>query len=86
VDEALSLLPAARRESLEWLSTTARALEVLGQGVESREDPQRQAALAAELRAVLSASPTFQNFAAQSEAEFPHLVRWIGQGWKQERF
>jgi len=80
IDEALALLPPARREGVAWLRDTARCLEILARGVEE------QTARATELREAMAASPLFQNFAERAEWEFPHLVRWMKQGWERERF
>ncbi len=86
VEQALASLSDARRQELEWLPATTRAIEVLVEGTAVPDDALRQKQLAARFRTTLAASPTFKSFAPQAEVVFPHLVRMVDRGWKAAHF
>jgi len=86
VEGALARLPAWRRAELEWLRTTARAMAILGKGVENRQDAAALATFRKEFCRLMEASPAFAGFAPYADAKYQQFVDWLAKGWNQTIF
>lgn len=83
VEQAVAMLYQARRPSLDWLTTSAAAIDIIARTA-ANEQPSAEARQ--RLHDTLADSSTFHNFAAQGAASLPHLARYVRRGWSVEHY
>lgn len=86
VESALTLLSAEKQDELEWLLTTARAMAILGEAVEHKDDAQRMQTLRTQFSSLMYASAAFEDFAPYAGSRFSDFVNWLDQGWASIHF
>jgi len=86
VESALSLLPETRQAELEWLLTTARAMALLGEAVENRNDAGRISSLRTQFVNLIRDSSAFEDFQPYASSKFLVFFDWLDQGWKNIHF
>lgn len=86
VEGALQRLDLAKQNQLEWLLTTAKAMEILGEAVEHQNDPQRVEQLRNQFVALMQGSEAFQGFAPVASWKFDEILPWLDRGWWAGRF
>lgn len=81
VESALNLLPAYKQNELEWLLTTAKAMEIFGQAVENISNSTLQNTLRTQFANLMLNSPSFKSFAPWASSKFGQIVGWLNSGW-----
>ena len=85
-ETALALLPFAKQQELEWLLTTAKAMEILGKAAEHRNDTALQNELRTQFISLMVNSPSFNKFSPWASSKFSTFVQWLSSGWWSARF
>ena len=79
IESALQGLGETKRPQLEWLATTAKAVQLIGRAI---DNPEEMEELTVEFVQVMESSPTFRT----STTPLSKYVAWVSKGWKTENF
>ncbi len=85
-EHALARLPYTKQQELEWLLTTAKAMEILGKAVEHPGDAALQITLRNQFSSLMLNSASFNKFAPWASSKFSTYVQWLSSGWWSARF
>jgi hypothetical protein len=86
IETGIAYLPVTKQNELEWLLTTAKAMELLGKAVEHQNDTNLQNTLRTQFTALMLYSPAFNKFSPWASSKFPVFVQWLSSGWWAARF
>lgn len=79
IDSAITKLEPEKARELEWLTTTGRAVEIIGQAVNA---PERNEELSQKFNQLIAESPSFSS----CRVDMTRYVKWVTKGWNEEHF